>query len=115
VSRDLQLWLTDIREACARVTEYVADMSYDAFVNDRKTLDAVVRNLEVIGEAVKQLPEEFRAAHTTIPWRKIAGLRDILAHAYFGIDEQIIWDVVMTKVPDLAAFVDQRLRAAATP
>lgn len=77
-------------------------MSYEQFVRDCRTVDAVIRNLEIIGEAVKQLPEDFRSPHSQIPWRRIAGLRDILAHTYFGIDEQIIWDVVVTKVPDLA-------------
>lgn len=105
MSRDLALWLSDIDEACARVTEYTAGMTPDQFVTDRKTLDAVIRNLEIIGEAVKQLPDDFRAQHPQVPWRKIAGLRDILAHTYFGIDEQIVWDVVVTKVPELAEFV----------
>jgi uncharacterized protein with HEPN domain len=105
VSRDVELWLNDIDEACARVTEYVGGMTYESFTGDRKTIDAVIRNLEIIGEAVKQLPEDFRTAHVAIPWRKISGLRDILAHAYFGVDEQIIWDVVTVKVPDLARFV----------
>lgn len=105
MSRDVQLWLADIDEACARIVEYVADMPYDGFVQDRKTVDAVIRNLEIIGEAVKQLPEEFRSQHPHLPWRKIAGLRDVLAHTYFGIDEQIIWDIVITRVPELSAFV----------
>lgn len=105
VSRDLQLWLTDIGEACGRIAEYTAGMSYETFVGDRKTVDAVVRNLEIIGEAVKQLPDAFRVRYPTIPWQKIAGLRDILTHAYFGVDEQILWDVVTARLPELAECV----------
>jgi uncharacterized protein with HEPN domain len=68
---------------------------------DRKTVDAVLRNLEVIGEAVKQLPAEMRSAHPDVEWQKIAGLRDVLIHAYFGIDLDIVWDVVSNKLPGL--------------
>jgi uncharacterized protein with HEPN domain len=63
----------------------------------------VVRNLEVIGEAVKQVPELIREAHSDVPWKKIAGLRDILIHAYFGIDLELIWDVTIHKLPALEA------------
>jgi len=64
-------------------------------------LDAVVRNLEVIGEAVKKLPENLRAKHSAVEWKKIAGLRDILIHEYFGLDAEIVWDIVQNKVPVL--------------
>ena len=76
-------------------------MDRSAFEADERTYDAVVRNLEVIGEAVKQLPDLARALAPGIEWRKIAGTRDFLAHAYFGIDGDILWDVVSNKVPEL--------------
>jgi len=78
-------------------------MSRSAFEADDRTKDAVLRNLELIGEAVKQLPDEARLLCPQIEWRRIAGLRDMLAHAYFGIDPDIVWDVVCTKVPGLRA------------
>jgi uncharacterized protein with HEPN domain len=82
-------------------------MTVEEFRQDNKTVDAVVRNLEVIGEAVKQVPEDVRAKEPGIEWQKIAGLRDILIHAYSRVDVDIIWDVVANKMP---AFND-RIRA----
>ncbi len=76
-------------------------LSADSFAADDKTLDAVLRNLEVIGEAVKCIPDEVRSQHLHVEWKKMAGLRDILIHHYFGIDAEIIWDVVQNKLPEL--------------
>lgn len=80
---------------------YTGSLSKAAFLEDEKTLDAVVRNLEVIGEAVKKLPENLRAKHSAVEWKKIAGLRDILIHEYFGLDAEIVGDIVQNKVPAL--------------
>ena len=77
------------------------DITYDSFQDDRKTVDAVVRNLEIIGEASKKIPPEIKEKISTIEWRKIAGLRDILIHEYFGVDEEILWDIVENKIPEL--------------
>ena len=76
-------------------------MSRAAFEADERTYDAVLRNLELIGEAVKRLPDEARNLCPDIEWRRIAGLRDLLAHSYFGLDPDIIWDIVVVKVPQL--------------
>jgi len=91
VLRDQKVWLADIVDASERILSYVSGMDEGAFRADRRTVDAVVRNLEVIGEAVKQVSVEMRALAPEIEWRRIAGLRDILIHAYFGIDEGIVW------------------------
>ncbi|MBI4870811.1 MAG: DUF86 domain-containing protein [Candidatus Riflebacteria bacterium] len=80
-------------------------MSYEVFCDDRKTVDAVVRNLEIIGEAVKGLPDDVRQRAPNIDWRRIAGLRDILIHQYFGVDLEIVWQVLHTKLPPLEAGV----------
>ncbi len=101
MSRDYKVYLEDILEAIGRIRTYTAGMSADSFAADNKTLDAVLRNLEVIGEAVKRIPDAIRAQHEEVEWKKIAGLRDILIHQYFGIDAEIIWDVVHNKLPVL--------------
>jgi uncharacterized protein with HEPN domain len=99
--RDSRVYLEDILEATRKITVYTGSLSKVAFLEDEKTLDAVVRNLEVIGEAVKKLPEDLRAQHSAVEWKKIAGLRDILIHEYFGLDAEIVWDIVQNKVPAL--------------
>jgi uncharacterized protein with HEPN domain len=101
--RDSSAYFDDILEATSAVREYTRELTRDDFGRDRKTIDAVLRNLEVIGEAVKQLPADVRSAHPDVEWQKIAGLRDILIHAYFGVDIDIIWDVVSNKLPALEA------------
>jgi uncharacterized protein with HEPN domain len=99
--RDSRVYLDDILDATRKITVYTGGFSKAAFLEDEKTLDAVVRNLEVIGEAVKKLPENLRAKHSAVEWKKIAGLRDILIHEYFGLDAEIVWDIVQNKVPAL--------------
>jgi uncharacterized protein with HEPN domain len=107
--RDASVYFEDILTASARIATYVEGLSRESFGQDSKTVDAVVRNLEIIGEAVKQLPPEVRQQAPDVEWTKIAGLRDVLIHAYFGVDLDIVWDVVANKVPELAGRVRQLL------
>lgn len=99
--RDSRVYLEDILEATRKIKVYTGSLSKSAFLEDEKTIDAVVRNLEVIGEAVKQFPENLRTQHPTVEWKKVAGLLDILIHEYFGLDAEIVWDIVLNKVPAL--------------
>ena len=108
--RDAGAFLDDVVEACDRIASYSASLSFEQFSTDRKTVDAVVRNLEVIGEAVKNLPDDLRSRIPGIEWQRIAGLRDILIHHYFGLDLSLIWDVVQTKVPVLRERVGEFLK-----
>lgn len=97
--RDYKVYLDDIVEAAARICDYTKGLDIEGLKNDRKTLDAVVRNLEVIGEATKSVPDEVRSRYPDIEWKRIAGLRDILIHQYFGVDVNIVWDVIKNKLP----------------
>src|SRR2546430_17266638 len=90
--RDFRVYLEDILGAISKIRRYTDGLTKQGFAADEKTLDAVIRNLEVIGEAVKQLPADLRARQPGLDWQKIAGLRDILIHQYFGIDVDILWD-----------------------
>lgn len=80
---------------------HTADMERAASLADEKTVDAVVRNVEIIGEAAKQMPEDFKARHTAVPWTQMAGLRNRIVHDYAGIDRELIWDIVQHALPAL--------------
>jgi len=98
--QDAQL-VQDILEAIDRITRYTAGLAYGAFVDDTMVQDAVVRNLEIIGEAVKGLPAEFRNKRKIVRWQDIAGMRDRLIHDYAGVNWEIVWDVIQTKLPEI--------------
>lgn len=108
--RDYRLYLDDILESVDRITEYVANMDFSMFVSDQKTIDAVVRNLEIIGEAAKNLPDHITSTIPEIDWRKITGLRNILAHEYFGINKEIIWDIVQNKISVLKSACEEMIK-----
>jgi len=98
-NRPVQLLTEDIYDAVGRIENYTRGMSFDTFAGDEKSVDAVVRNLEIIGEAANRLPEEFREKHSAIEWYKIIGLRHRIVHEYFGVDVGIIWQVVQHDLP----------------
>ena len=113
--RDFRLYLDDILEAIHQIRTYVTDQDEAAFAADRKTQDAVIRNLEIIGEAVGNLPEQIQKTAPEIDWRKIKGLRNILIHEYFGINLPILWDVVQTKLGLLETVCRKLIEKAAEP
>ena len=94
-------YLSDIREAIQRIAAYTAGMTFEQFMKDNKTQDAVVRNLEVIGEATKNLSDHLRKTSTQIPWRDLAGMRDKMIHHYFGINYEIVWTIVQEELSGL--------------
>lgn len=101
--------LSDILEAAERIASYIKGTGYKGLLKNFKTQDAVIRNLEIIGEAVKNISPEFRQKHKAIDWRRIAGFRDRLIHQYFGINLEIVWSVAKKEVPLLKVQVKQLL------
>ncbi|HLC73151.1 DUF86 domain-containing protein [Candidatus Pacearchaeota archaeon] len=105
--RDYKLYLDDIIESIDKIDRYVKGLDYKSFVSKEILIDAVLRNLEIIGEAVKNIPSNVREKYPNIEWNKIAGFRDIVTHAYFGIDEEIVWDIIKNKLFPLKKEVEK--------
>jgi uncharacterized protein with HEPN domain len=101
VSRDALLLLEDIEKSCAKIARYADGLTRDQVFTDELRFDGILLNLHVIGEAVKKLPESLRARYPDVAWREIAGLRDFVAHAYFALDLDILWDAIRRDVPAL--------------
>jgi uncharacterized protein with HEPN domain len=114
VSRDPLLYLEDICERCGYILEFTANITYEAFRTDRMRVDAVARNLEIIGEAARCLSQSVRDATPGVAWADIIGMRNILAHAYFGADSEILWSAATEKVEHLMNTVQSFLRDNAT-
>jgi uncharacterized protein with HEPN domain len=103
------MYLQDIVQSGRKVLQFTEGLTQNDLLGDGRTYDAVVRNLEIIGEAAKHISDELREQLADIEWRKIAGLRDMLAHVYFGIDDDILWDVVKNRIPKLVLVVENFL------
>lgn len=99
--RSAEILLADIREALAKIATYVQGLDDVAFAGNSLVVDAVLRNISVIGEAASKLPDEFVRAHPEIEWRKIVGMRNRLIHGYFGVSTPLVWQTIQTHLPDL--------------
>lgn len=93
--------ISDILEAIRRIEDYTGGISYDVFLVDTRTQDAVIRNLEIIGEATKNLSEGLRVKCVNVPWKNMAGVRDRLIHHYFGVNLDIVWQIITTELPQI--------------
>jgi len=104
--RTYHMYLTDIQTAMSRIAEYIKDYSFPEFKKDYKTVDAVIRNFEVIGEASKNLPFEIKTKYPEVPWNEMYLLRNKVSHEYFGIDYEIIWDIATNYLPENKIQID---------
>lgn len=105
------LLLEDILEAASRIIDYTGDINFEEFVSDTRTVDAVIRNFEIIGEASHSLPEEFKNLHPEINWQQIWGFRNRIVHGYFGIDNMIVWKLVTEQIPLLRNDMTELLKS----
>jgi uncharacterized protein with HEPN domain len=99
--RDPSLLVEDIINSADKILEYTNNLSFDEFTKDGKTIDAVIRNFEIIGEAANRLPEDFKNVHSNIDWHRIRGFRNRIVHDYFGIDYSIVWEIKESFLPNL--------------
>jgi uncharacterized protein with HEPN domain len=101
--REWRFRIQDLLDAIESIRTYTEGMDFTAFQNDRKTVDAVVRNLTVIGEAAARVPEKAVRAHPDVPWAEMRAMRNLVVHEYFGVSDRILWDTVRTNLPSLVA------------
>jgi uncharacterized protein with HEPN domain len=112
--RPAAVLIEDMLERIGRIERSVAGLHHDAFLKDDKTIDAVIRNLTVIGEAAYRLPDEFKDRHPEIPWHRIAGLRHRVVHDYFDVDLDLVWKIVENELPQLATWLSDIQNPAET-
>ncbi len=107
MTRNYLLFLEDISQRIERIDSYIDGMDYEAFVQDDKTVSACIREIEVIGEATKQIPKEITEQFDELPWSLMAKMRDKLIHWYFEVDEEIVWNVATLKLPQIKDQIDK--------
>lgn len=108
--RSFTLYFEDILESAKNIQNYAGNLSYQELIADRMRLDAIVRNFEIIGEASGKIPQDIQEKYPFIEWRKIADFRNVLAHEYFGIDLEIMWQIIKEKLPDLQKGIETILK-----
>jgi len=108
--RDVFLLLEDMRQSASKVKEYTRGLTYEDFINDEKTIDAVIRNFEIIGEASNRVDSSFRSFYSQLPWDRIRGFRNRIVHEYFGIDYLIVWTIIENDLEELIDQIDEILK-----
>ena len=108
--RDSKLLLADILEAVEKIKKYTSGLIFETFIEDSKTLDAVIRNFEIIGEAANRLPDDFKHKHQLVDWFRIIGFRNRIVHDYMGVDYQIVWTIIEKDIDKLATDIQSILK-----
>ncbi len=110
--RDLILLLEDMLESALKIKRYTTNHDYESFINDEKTIDAVVRNIEIIGEAANRIDPDYRTVTAEIEWKRIRGFRNRIVHDYFGIDYEIVWTIVENDIEELIDQIEKLIKAS---
>ncbi|MBI2851748.1 MAG: DUF86 domain-containing protein [Chloroflexi bacterium] len=110
MNRDVLLYLDDILEAIRKIDKYADASSLDEFSNNGMAIDAIVRNFEVMGEATKHIPESIRRKYPAVPWKIMAGMRDVLIHQYFGVDIPALWKTIKEDLPGVEPQIEALLK-----
>ncbi len=108
--RDLRLFLIEVLEAIEKIERYIDSLSFEDFVKNEMVIDAVIRNLEIIGEAARNIPGEIRTKYSDIPWKRVVGFRNIVIHEYFDVDLEIVWVIVKERLPELKPQIKRMLK-----
>lgn len=101
MSREYKLYLNDILDSTLKILRFTNKLTLEEFLNTEMALDAVVRNFQIIGEASQKIPQEIKSRHQSVEWGKLTSFRNVLIHEYFGMDTDILWDVIQNKLPEL--------------
>lgn len=110
MQKEPKVFLEDISAAAGKIEKFTKGLTFDDFLDNELVSDAVIKNILVIGEAAKNIPDEVRKAYPDIEWRKMAGMRDMMIHGYFSINYRIVWDVVTEKIPLLKSQVEELIK-----
>lgn len=107
MKRDYRDYINDIYDSIKDIENFVGTLSYDEFIEDRKTINAVIRSLEILGEASKKIPVELRTKYPNIPWKEMSRMRDKLIHEYHGVDPEIVWTVIKEEIPPMKPYIEK--------
>ncbi len=108
--RSYRMFAGDILEAMDKIERYIKGLTYETFARDEMVVDAVIRNLEIIGEASRNIPEDVRGRYPAIPWKRMIGLRNIAIHEYFGVDLSIVWQIITRNLPGTKPMIVEMLK-----